>query len=37
MNDTKIYETPEDIAKLAEPDPEFAEVCYYANRSSFHR
>ena len=31
MDDTNMYETPEENAKLAEPDPEFAEVCYYAN------
>jgi hypothetical protein len=28
-----MYETPEEIAKLGEPDPEFAEVCYICQRS----
>ena len=31
MDNTNMYETPEENAKLAEPDPEFAEVRYYAN------
>ena len=29
MDDINMYETPEEIAKLAEPDAEFVEVCCY--------
>lgn len=31
MDDINMYASPEENAKLAEPDPEFAEVYHYSN------